>query len=96
MPISVKLHVVLITFIDDKHADPELPAEVVEEGTKIIEDLLRTWAANTSEQDGEDIVMADDDADSAAAELAELKKCFEQFQPQIESNGWIQSVLASL
>ncbi|KZT68906.1 DNA mismatch repair protein [Daedalea quercina L-15889] len=81
---------------DEKHGDPELSAEVVEEGTKIIEDLLRTWVANASEKDGEDIVMSDDDPDSVAVQLAELKKCFEQFRPQIERNEWVQRALASL
>ncbi|KAH9933894.1 DNA mismatch repair protein [Fomitopsis serialis] len=83
-------------FNTEKRGEPELPADVVEEGTKIIEELLRTWAANTSQEDGEDIVMADTDDSVASAQLAQLKKCVEQFRPQIEGNAWVQSVLASL
>ena len=70
--------------------------EVVEEGTKIVEELLRTWAANNTQADDEDVVMADDDEPDAAAQLAELKRCFERFQPKLESNAWVQSVLTSL
>ena len=70
--------------------------EVVEEGTKIVEELLRTWAANSTQADDEDVVMADDDESDAAAQLAELKRCFEHFQPRLESNAWVQSVLTSL
>lgn len=70
--------------------------EVVEEGTKIVEELLQAWAANSSQADDEDIVMADDDEPDAAAQLAELKVYFEQFQPRLESNAWVQSVLGSL
>ncbi|EPS97986.1 hypothetical protein FOMPIDRAFT_1127467 [Fomitopsis schrenkii] len=81
---------------EDKHKEPELSDEVVEEGTKIVEELLQAWAANSSQADDEDIVMADDDEPDAAAQLAELKVYFEQFQPRLESNAWVQSVLGSL
>ncbi|GBE87515.1 DNA mismatch repair protein msh-2 [Sparassis crispa] len=77
--------------------EPELPADVVEEGTKIVEELLRTWASHTDRRDGEDVIMADgDDELSSSAQLEELKKCVEQFRPRIEANPWVQSVLASL
>lgn len=81
---------------EDKNQDPALSEETVEEGTKIVEEFLRTWAANTAQTDDEDVVMADDDESDAAAQLAELKKCFERFQPKLEGNAWVQSVLASL
>ena len=80
----------------DKHKEPELSEEVVEEGTKIVEELLQTWAANSAQVDGEDIVMADGDVPDAATQLAELKRCFEQFRPKLETNPWVQSVLTSL
>ncbi|KAI0777272.1 DNA mismatch repair protein [Trametes elegans] len=75
--------------------EPELPAEVVEEGTQIVEELLRTWAAAQPGHDGEDVVMGDEEADPDA-QLEELRRCVEQFRPRIESNPWAQSVLASL
>ncbi|KAI9065630.1 DNA mismatch repair protein [Trametes sanguinea] len=75
--------------------EPELPPEVVEEGTRIVEELLRTWAETQSGNDGEDVVMADEDS-SPEAQLEELKRCVEKFRPQIESNPWAQHVLTSL
>ncbi|TBU61130.1 DNA mismatch repair protein [Dichomitus squalens] len=75
-------------------AEPELPADVVEEGTKIVEEMLRAWTSKSG-HDGEDVVMADDDA-SPEEQLEELKRCVERFRPKIESNPWAQSLLASL
>ncbi|OSD08187.1 DNA mismatch repair protein [Trametes coccinea BRFM310] len=75
--------------------EPELPSEVVEEGTRIVEELLRTWAETQSGHDGEDVVMGDEEP-SLEAQLEELKRCVEKFRPQIESNPWVQNVLASL
>ncbi|KZT10399.1 DNA mismatch repair protein [Laetiporus sulphureus 93-53] len=77
-------------------SEPQLPAEVVEEGTKIIEELLRTWASMPPDHDGEDVTMAEEDEPSPAAQLEQLKRCVEQFRPQIEANAWVQSILASL
>ncbi|PIL27652.1 hypothetical protein GSI_10804 [Ganoderma sinense ZZ0214-1] len=74
--------------------EPELPADVVEEGTKLVEEMLRAWASKTG-HDGEDVVMGDEEA-SPEEQLEELKSCVEQFRPRIESNLWAQSVLASL
>ncbi|KAI0635322.1 DNA mismatch repair protein [Trametes polyzona] len=82
-------------FNNDK-AEPDLPAEVIEEGTQIVEELLRTWAASTGGgHDGEDVVMGDVEA-SEEAQLEELRRCVEKFRPKIESNPWVQNVLASL
>lgn len=67
---------------------------MVAEGTAIVEELLRTWASAPSAHDGADVVMGDElDTD---AELAELKRCVEQFRPRIEGNAWVQSILTSL
>ncbi|KAL7284083.1 hypothetical protein ACG7TL_001363 [Trametes sanguinea] len=70
--------------------EPELPSEVVEEGTRIVEELLRTWAETQSGHDGEDVVMGDEEP-SLEAQLEELKRCVEKFRPQIESNPWVQN-----
>ncbi|KAI0765364.1 DNA mismatch repair protein [Fomes fomentarius] len=80
-------------FNQEKH-EPELPADVIEEGTKIVEEMLRAWASR-SDDDGEDVVMGDEDA-SPEEQLEVLKRCVEQFRPKIESNPWAQSLLASL
>lgn len=76
----------------------DVDPEVVEEGTKLVEQLLKTWAGGASGQDDEDIVMADDEEDlgDPEAQLAELKKCFEQFRPQLEGNAWVKQVLSTL
>ncbi|KAI0073650.1 DNA mismatch repair protein [Panus rudis PR-1116 ss-1] len=73
----------------------QFPPEVVEEGNKLIEEMLRTWS---SQQDGEDVVMADEDhsEEDAEAQLEELRKCFSQYRSKIEANPWARSVVASL
>lgn len=85
----------LILFSEDSVGEPSLPPEMVEEGTKIVEDMLRTWASRVSEQDDDDVLMEDVE-DSSTTQLEELKRCVEQFRPQIEGNPWVQHVLASL
>jgi len=83
-------------FNTDQAGEPELSPDVVEEGTKIVEELLRTWASRTSEQDGDDVIMLDADEPSPTAQLEELKRCIEQFRPRIESNPWVQHILTTL
>ncbi|THH01168.1 hypothetical protein EW026_g1487 [Hermanssonia centrifuga] len=75
-----------------------LSPDVIEEGTRIVEQLLTTWASRTSPgvQDGEDVVMEEDSDASAEIQLAELKACVEEFRPQVEGNLWVQRLLASL
>jgi DNA mismatch repair protein MSH2 len=71
--------------------------EEVEEGSKIVTELLRAWASRIPQgagEDGEDVVMSDDL--SSEDQLSELKRCFEEFKPQIEANPWCQSILTSL
>ncbi len=67
---------------------------MIEEGTKIVEEMLRAWASRSAD-DGEDVVMGDEHA-SPEEQLEVLKRCVEQFRPKIESNPWAQSLLASL
>ncbi|EED80645.1 predicted protein [Postia placenta Mad-698-R] len=40
-------------------AEPYLPSDVVDEGTRIFEEVLRTWASQISERDDDDVVMGD-------------------------------------
>lgn len=68
----------------------------MEEGTKIVEEFLRTWASRQQNQDGEDVVMTDGEEDTPEAQMAELRKCFDEFRPRIEGNPWVQQVLSSL
>ena len=77
-------------------AEPELPADVVEEGTKIVEEMLRAWASSGPGHDGEDVVMGDEEEATPEEQLEELRRCVEQFRPRIEGNAWAQSLIASL
>lgn len=74
--------------------ETDFPENITKEGVEIMEEILRTWASKTSEQDGEDLVMSDDS--TPEKQLEELRKCMESFQPQIEKNPWLQSVISSL
>ena len=60
----------------------------------IIEEMLRAWA-NKAVDDGEDVVMGDEEA-SPEEQLEELRRCVDLFRPRIESNPWAQSLLAAL
>ena len=95
-----------------KEHDAALDAATVEEGTALVEELLKTWSSTSSTSTAdEDVEMADDadaatgtnaggegdDAeDDAEAQLAALRRCVEQFRPRLEGNAWVQQVLASL
>jgi len=84
-------------FSDGKAAVSNTPSQqVIEEGSKLVLDFLQKWSSEHSANDAidEDVVMTDDI--SPEEQLAELKRCFEEFRPDIERNGWCQSVLASL
>jgi DNA mismatch repair protein MSH2 len=78
--------------------DSQFSPEVVESGVQIVEEFLKTWTSRTSSDataaDGEDIVMTDDL--SPETQLDELKSCFSEYQKRIESNPWVQNLLASL
>ncbi|KAF7335971.1 DNA mismatch repair protein 2 [Mycena sanguinolenta] len=78
-------------FGGEKRIESEFSPEVTDEGIKIVDELLSAWAHPP--QDGEDVVMTDD---SPQAQLEQLKQCVAQFQPRIEANPWLLSVLGSL
>ena len=84
--------------IPPEHQESQFSPEVIESGVQIVEELLKTWASRSplepSAVDGEDIVMSDDL--SPEAQLDELKSCFSEYQQRIESNPWVQNILASL
>lgn len=84
---------------DRREIDADIPPEVVEEGSKLVEELLQAWVAQTSTSNGdaEDAMMVDGQEElSPEAQLEELKKCVERFRPQVEQNLWAQRVLESL
>ena len=83
-------------FHAENKPEPDLDPAVIEEGTRLVEEVLRTWAASSAPQDGEDVVMADSDEESAEAQLAALKKCMEEFKPRLEGNAWVQRLLTTL
>ncbi|KAL5514499.1 hypothetical protein ACEPAG_2588 [Sanghuangporus baumii] len=72
------------------------PNEVIDEGSKLVEEILREWGqrCSASEQDGEDVIMDDDE--KVERDIAVLKECIGKYQNQIEGNPWIQSLLATL
>jgi hypothetical protein len=88
-----------LLLLDRGEMDVDIPQEVIEEGSKLIEQMLQTWVSQTTTatHDGEDAVMSEDqDELSPEAQLAALQKCVEQFRPQLERNMWAQKVLESL
>ncbi|KAG1902378.1 DNA mismatch repair protein [Suillus fuscotomentosus] len=78
-------------FATGQQSEPEHSDEITEEGIQIIEELLKKWASESSADD-EDVMM--DDV-SHEAQLAELRRCVEEFRPRIEQNAWVQSLLTS-
>lgn len=80
---------------ENRDVDADIPPEVIEEGSKLVEELLRTWAKSGPLQDSGDVVMTDND-DSPESQLAELRKCVETYRPRLEQNLWAQRLLENL
>ncbi|KAF7291906.1 DNA mismatch repair protein 2 [Mycena indigotica] len=80
-------------FGGEKHHDTGFSQDVTEEGIQILEDLFTAWSADSSDTDGDDILMGDD---SPEAQLEQLKRHITKFQPKIEANPWLSAVLESL
>ncbi|KAI6001586.1 DNA mismatch repair protein [Pisolithus orientalis] len=80
-------------FAVGQHPQQEHSNEVTEEGIHIVEGLLRRWSESTGGGDDEDVVMEDV---SPEAQLEELRRCVEEFRPQIERNAWVQSLIVAL
>lgn len=79
----------------DVDGQQELPEEVVEEGVRLVEELLRKWSA-VKGADGEDVVMGDEGDEDVEAQLKELRACFEEAGPRLQENAWVKNLLASL
>jgi DNA mismatch repair protein MSH2 len=78
----------------DQH-EPEFAPEVTEEGIAIVENIFRKWVSNQQDQDDDDDIIMGEEL-SPARQLEEIRKHVQNFRPQIESNAWLQSVIASL
>lgn len=92
IPLSSVATFVKESFAENKEMASDISQKVTEEGVQIMEELLAAWSSST--QDGEDTIMADDL--SPEAQLEELKKCVAEFQPRIQSNEWLRSVITAL
>ena len=75
--------------------DQELPDDVVEEGVRLVEELLRKWSSAKG-TDGEDVVMGDGGEEDVEAQLKELRACFEEAGPKLQENAWVKNLLSSL
>ena len=80
-----------ITYLESRGLDVALAAVLTFVGRV-------TEAGNIHLQEGRTLLAAETFLldDSPEAQVKELCKCMEQFRPQIESNAWVQRVLASL
>ena len=65
----------------------------MDEGSRIIEDLLRSWTRRREGDDGEDVIM--DEVDSEES-LDMLKECLSEYKARIDGNPWTVSLLSSL
>ncbi|TFK25372.1 DNA mismatch repair protein MSH2 [Coprinopsis marcescibilis] len=71
--------------------------EVVDSGIQTIMSFFEAWTKNTQVSGDEDVVMAEADGDDEGpeAQLKALQESLARFQPQIEANPWLQSLVAS-
>ncbi|KAL4247478.1 DNA mismatch repair protein MSH3 [Abortiporus biennis] len=86
---------------EQSQTEPQFAPEVVEAGTKIVEEILKTWSSNVqNRKDGDDIIMTQDENDSSdlspEAQLEELQKCMDQYRTQIAENPWVQHIISTL
>ena len=66
---------------------------MTDEGSRLVEEMLRTWAARCS-TDGDDVVM--DDERNVDREYEVLKQCVEEYREMMEVNPWIQELITTL
>ncbi|KAG8862943.1 MutS-like protein [Tulasnella sp. 330] len=68
-----------------------------EEGTKIVQEVLREWASRSGLQTTQPLDGDDTDIEmgglSPEEQLEELKRCFDQFRPKVEGNAWCRTLL---
>ncbi|KAF8156677.1 DNA mismatch repair protein MSH2 [Crassisporium funariophilum] len=78
---------------EEKHNNnlDTMDSEVIEDGIQIMEQFFEAWSSHVS-SDGEDILMRDDD-NSTEIQLEDLQRRIKEFNPRIEDNQWLQSVI---
>ncbi|CAO1628418.1 unnamed protein product [Parajaminaea phylloscopi] len=80
-----------------KRAFLDMPRDVTDKGTALVEDFLTTWArrtaASSSKSRGGD--NGGDGGLTPDEELAELRKVTEEYRERIEADPWASKVLAS-
>jgi len=81
------------------------PKEEIDEGTAIIQDVMKAWIAQVSAlpppTDGEDIIMGDEEPSGSKqarleAEIGALRSCLEEARPRLEGNEWCKMVARTL
>jgi len=83
-------------FSAKEHDQPAFPPDVVEEGTELIERVMREWSSTVSGQD-EDVMMVDEDnEDNPSAQLQQLRDCFDKYRSLLEGNPWVKHLLSTL
>ena len=65
----------------------------MDDGSRIIEDLLHSWARKCEGKDGDDVIMDEVDPD---ASLEFLRQCVSEQKSRIDNNPWTVSLLSSL
>ncbi|MBW0485756.1 hypothetical protein O181_025471 [Austropuccinia psidii MF-1] len=78
---------------DSKKSLVELPADEVEAGAALVEQMLQNWLEAESETMDIDDDSATDDQSKLDLKLNKLKGSFEAFIPQLEQNSWFREVL---
>ena len=64
--------------VGENKGEPELNPTVVKDGTKLVEELLQTWAAAAAPQNGEDGIMDDADRDATESPEVQLEALYTQ------------------
>ncbi|KAG8902921.1 MutS-like protein [Tulasnella sp. 403] len=85
-------------FGDSENTPNKHSKQETEEGTKIVQEVLREWAKRTggAARGGDDVEMGDASDVSPEAQLDALRQCFEEFKPKVESNPWCRTLLETL
>ncbi|KAF8310100.1 putative DNA mismatch repair protein MSH2 [Clavulina sp. PMI_390] len=74
---------------------PKFSKTEMDDGAKLVEEFLQSWAASQSVQDGDDVVMEDADS-QAARKLKSLQTCYAQYKDRLEANPWCMDIIESL
>jgi len=82
-------------FTNKDQNEPVFPPEVVDEGTKLVEQVMREWSSTLGEHD-EDVMMIDVDDDDPAQQLDQLRQCFAKYRDRLEGNAWVKHLLSTL